>query len=151
MEENAVQIETEVSPAELAARLADQHVADIAETLNELSPDTAAATLALLPRERAVEVFSDLRVWDTELNNGVLVYVLYADHAVEIVADRAATRAIPEPEWQAVCEAMSRAFRERAFERGCIEAVDRLNALLEREFPPGSAPRGELPDRPTLI
>jgi magnesium transporter len=88
MEENAVQVEADISPAELAAKLADQHVADIAEALNELPTDTAAATLSLLPRERAVDVLDQ-----PELDNGAkLIEALPLDYAVALVTAMSADR-----------------------------------------------------------
>lgn len=102
-------------------------------------------------RERALEVFSDLRVWDTEHNNGVLLYVLYADHAVEIVADRAASRAIAETDWRAVADALAQAFRDGRPVEGLIAAVARLDALLAQAFPPGAANPDELPNRPVML
>lgn len=102
-------------------------------------------------RERALEVFGNLRVWDTEDNNGVLLYVLYADHAVEIVADRAASRAIPDEEWSAVAEELVRACRAGDFVEGMLAAVARLDALLARAFPPGDDNPDELPNRPVML
>lgn len=106
----------------------------------------------LSARQRAVDVFSLLRVWDTEHNNGVLIYVLLADRAVEIVADRgAAGDRVPPAEWQAVCRLMESHFREGRFERGAVDGVEGVAAVLARH-PPG--PRGagnELPDAPVML
>lgn len=102
-------------------------------------------------RERAVDLFGELRVWDTEANNGVLVYILLADHAVEIVADRAAARAIPEARWQEVTRSMVEAFRQGRFQEGCTAAVERLDGLLAEAFPPGAHNPDELPNRPVLL
>ena len=65
----------------------------------------------LTPRERALEVFGLLRVWDTEHNNGVLIYVLHAEHAVEIVADRGLARCVPQADWDALCRQVETQFR----------------------------------------
>ncbi|GAA4403284.1 TPM domain-containing protein [Quisquiliibacterium transsilvanicum] len=102
-------------------------------------------------RERALEVFGNLRVWDTENNNGVLLYVLYADHSVEIVADRAASRAIPDHEWRAVAEELARAYLAGDFVEGTLAAVARLDALLEQAFPPGADNPDELLNRPVML
>jgi len=103
------------------------------------------------PRERALEVFSALRVWDTEHNNGVLVYVDLADHAVEIVADRAAARAIDEADWRAVADAMCAAFRRGEYLDGTLAAIDRLDEMLARAFPAGERNPDELPNRPAIL
>jgi uncharacterized membrane protein len=104
------------------------------------------------PRHRALEVFGALRVWDTEGNNGVLIYVLLADHAVEIIADRSAARAIPQAQWDEIARSMSAAFARGAYREGAIEAVVRLNALLAAAFPAdGRDNPDELPNRPAVL
>jgi uncharacterized membrane protein len=121
------------------------------------------------PRARALEVFAHLRVWDTEHNNGVLIYVQMADRSVEIVADRGLASRVSRAEWEAVCRMMEEHFRHRRFKAGSIAGVDAIGGLLARHFPaPGAAPgaaaaapgasptapggaHNELPDRPTLL
>ncbi len=104
-------------------------------------------------RARAEEVFAHLRVWNTEANTGVLVYVLLADHAIEIVADRAVAREIEAREWAPICTSMQQHFRAGEYERGAVAGVDAIGALLERHFPAdgGRRDRDELPDRPVLL
>ncbi len=100
-------------------------------------------------RERSVDVFSQLRVWDTEHNDGVLIYLLMADKDVEIVADRHIHRAVGEREWHRICKLMESHFARRGFEQGvCIGAME-IGALLRQHFP-GEAARNELPNRPHL-
>lgn len=103
-------------------------------------------------RERAVAMFGKLRVWDTEHNNGVLVYLLLAEHAIEIVADRGITRHVPPAEWKAIVARMGTAFRERRFEDGLTQALEEVSALLVAHFPlaEGQANPNELPDEPQL-
>lgn len=104
------------------------------------------------PRERALTLFGKLRVWDTEHNNGVLIYLLLAEHAIEIVADRGLVRRVPQATWQALVARMGSAFREGRYEQGLLQAVEEVSALLEQHFPQaeGAAAPNELPDRPTL-
>jgi uncharacterized membrane protein len=101
-------------------------------------------------RERAVAMFGKLRVWDTEHNNGVLIYLLLAEHAVEIVADRALHRLVPVGEWDAMLQTMAAAFRDGRFEQGLSQAIAKVDTLLSRHFPlaAGTARPNELPDRP---
>ena len=87
------------------------------------------------PRERAVEVFSQLRVWDTQDNNGVLIYLLLAERAIEIVTDRGLGRHADTAHWQRVMTAMREAFRAGQFEAGLNQAVDAVDALLTQHFP----------------
>lgn len=102
-------------------------------------------------RERALEVFGSLRVWDTEGNNGVLIYLLLADRAVEIVADRAAARAIPQQAWQAVTQALVAECRAGRFVEGTLAAIERLDRLLAQAFPVGERNPDELPNRPVML
>lgn len=101
-------------------------------------------------RERAVQMFGKLRVWDTEYNNGVLIYLLLAEHRIEIVADRGLARHVPQSAWDEILHGMSAAFKAGRFEEGLAAAVDAVTALLVRHFPatPGSANPNELPDVP---
>jgi uncharacterized membrane protein len=121
--------------------------------------ETALAPLHIIngmaPRARAVEVFAHLRVWDTEHNNGVLIYVQVADRDVEIVADRGFEGRVSPAEWAAVCRLMEEHFRAGRFEAGSIAGVDAIGSLLTRHFPPNlkavSQSHNQLPDRPTLL
>ncbi|HSV45754.1 MAG TPA: TPM domain-containing protein [Ramlibacter sp.] len=103
-------------------------------------------------RERAVMLFGKLRVWDTEHNNGVLIYLLLAEHAIEIVADRGLNRHVSAQAWQAIVQRMGRAFHEGRFEDGLTQALEEVSALLVQHFPlaPGAADTNELPDAPVL-
>ncbi|MEY3272539.1 MAG: hypothetical protein RLZZ341_1440, partial [Pseudomonadota bacterium] len=105
------------------------------------------------PRQRAVTMFGKLRVWDTEQNNGVLIYLLLAEHAIEVVADRGLARAVPPETWQQLVAGMREAFRAGRFEDGLAQAVDRVDALLVAHFPlaAGQANPNELPDAASLL
>lgn len=104
-------------------------------------------------RERALAMFGKLRVWDTELNNGVLVYLLLAEHRIELVADRAVDRRVGADRWRELVEAMGQAFRAGRFEEGLADAIDAVDALLVAHFPhaAGAAHDNELPDAPLLL
>jgi uncharacterized membrane protein YgcG len=103
-------------------------------------------------RERAIAMFAKLKVWDTEHNNGVLIYLLMAEHAIEIVADRALDREVAPDEWQRVTHTMAEAFRSGRFEAGLNEAIDAVDACLVRRFAraAGQPNVNELPDAPVL-
>ncbi len=103
------------------------------------------------PRQRALEVFAHYGVWDTEQNNGVLIYVLLADRAVEIVADRGFNALVTPAEWAAVCRAMETEFRQDRWEHGTIAGVEAAARLLGRHFPGSGRQGNELPDRPVLL
>jgi len=105
------------------------------------------------PRERAVAMFSKLRVWDTEHNNGVLIYLLLAEHAIEIVADRGIARRVGAEQWTAMTAHMSEAFRAGRFEEGLTQALSEVSALLVQHFPlaPDEPDSNELPNAPVVI
>lgn len=101
-------------------------------------------------RERAVALFGKLRVWDTEHNNGVLIYLLMADNAIELVADRGLMQVVPQADWDALVARMGDAFRGGQFESGLRQAVYEVSAVLAQHFPlaPGQINPNELPDTP---
>ena len=103
-------------------------------------------------RDRAIAMFGKLRVWDTEHNNGVLIYLLLAERRIEIVADRGITRQVPEHTWQDISDAMGAAFKGGDYARGLLDAVDRVGALLAQHFPANVSQLNpnELPDRPDV-
>jgi uncharacterized membrane protein len=103
------------------------------------------------PRERALDVFSMLRIWDTEHRNGVLIYVLLADRAVEIIADRGAHVRVGSHEWEGVCRRMELAFRERRFESGAIAGIETVTRHLAAHFPARAGDSNELPSSPVVL
>ena len=112
---------------------------------------TAQLWRELGSRERAREVFALRGVWNTEHNNGVLVYLLLADRRVEIVADRGIDAKVEPAEWHGICRMMEGHFRAGRYEEGAIAGVRAVSALLARHFPGGERGTNELLDRPLLI
>lgn len=102
-------------------------------------------------RQRAVDVFSMLRVWDTEENNGVLVYVLLADRKVEIVADRGIHRHVGDERWNAICRELELHYRKRDFASGSVIGVQKISAELGFYFPAKGEHKNEQPDRPVVM
>jgi uncharacterized membrane protein len=117
--------------------------------------ETGLSPLAILrgqtSRERALQVFSDLKVWDTENNNGVLLYLLLADRHVEIVADRQINRVLPEGEWDRISRNMSGFFSGNDFERGILSGIEAVTAHLIHHFPSAEGDINELSDRPVRL
>ena len=105
-----------------------------------------------MARERAVMMFGKLRMWDTEYNNGVLIYLLLADHAIELVADRGLNQHVSVAEWQAMVEHLGAAIRNGRYEDGLTQALEEVSAVLVQHFPltEGESRRNELPNAPTL-
>ena len=102
-------------------------------------------------RERALDVFAQLRIWDTAHNNGVLIYLLLADRDVEIVADRGIDAKVGAEGWERICRAMEVEFRSGQFERGAIDGIAAVSRELAKHFPPGGPHRNELPDKPVVM
>lgn len=127
-----------------------RHCGEIRFVIEGALPFMAVAH-GLTPRQRAIDVFSQLRVWDTEENTGVLIYVQLVDRDIEIVADRRIAKLIPQDEWEAVCRRMEDAFRTHRFEAGALAAITEVTVLLERHFPARPDNRDELPDKPIVL
>ncbi|MDD5274357.1 MAG: TPM domain-containing protein [Methylovulum sp.] len=102
-------------------------------------------------RQRAIEVFSNLRVWDTEENSGVLIYLLLADREVHIVADRGITKHVPQLEWDAIAKAMQKEFQRGDFLSGSRQGIERITMLLAAHFPPGADNPNELSNKPIIV
>jgi uncharacterized membrane protein YgcG len=102
-------------------------------------------------RERALELFAHYRIWDTEENCGVLIYINLADHKVEIVADRAIGRLISAKDWQTICRTMTKEFARGAFHDSVLAALDQMHALLQTHFPDDGSRSNQLSDRPIVL
>jgi uncharacterized membrane protein len=102
-------------------------------------------------RERAIELFARLHVWDTERNTGVLIYLLLADRRVEIVADRGIHRKVGKQAWESICAGMQREFQAGRFEEGAILGVRAVSDLVAAHFPPRAENPNELPNTPLII
>ena len=114
----------------------------------EAELDTGELWRGVGSRARALEVFAAQGIWNTEENNGVLVYVLLADHKVEIVADRGIDRHVGAEGWRAIVDAIDAHFRDRRFEEGALAGVRAVSEHLERHFPDPGEGRNQIGDRP---
>lgn len=140
-----------LSAIEQAIKVCDaEHVGEVCFAIEGALHSTALFN-GQSARDRAVEVFSQLRGWDTEYNNGVLIYVLLADRDVEIVADRGVHAKVGAQEWQAICFTMEDAFRQGAFRDGAISGIQAVAQLLKRHFPVHGGSTNELPDTPAIL
>lgn len=103
-------------------------------------------------RERAIQVFSDLRVWDTEANDGILIYLLLAERDVEIVADRGvAAGTLSSADWEACCQAMEAEFRSGRFREGVIAGIAAIAQVLVPHARAGRRPGQQMPDAPVVV
>jgi len=141
-----VAIETAVGEAER------RHAGQIRVVL-EASLETRDLLAGVSARERALEVFSCMRVWDTEHNNGVLIYLLLADRDIEIVADRGIDHVVGAGQWQAICSDIEAALREGRYGFGVMQGIARIGALQQRHFPATAAASNpnELSDAPLVL
>ncbi len=103
------------------------------------------------PKKRAIELFGRLNIWDTEHNNGVLIYLLLADRDVEIVADRGIHHLVGDAGWERICHAMELRFRAGEFEAGVLEGIAAIGNELSQHFPPQGGQRNEIPNKPVVI
>jgi uncharacterized membrane protein len=102
-------------------------------------------------RKRAEALFSELRVWDTEHNSGVLIYVQLVDRRIEIVADRGIAAKVEQTEWNAICRGMEESFKKEHCLEGALDAIERITQILARHFPPRGPNPNELPDKPVVL
>ena len=102
-------------------------------------------------RARALDVFSQLRIWDTAHNNGVLIYLLLADRDVEILADRGIDALVGTAEWEKICRTMEAEFGKGNFEAGVIKGIAAVSQHLAKHFPKRGAGANELPDAPVVM
>ena len=150
-----------VSGPSLAAGCLDRFAAVIGEGELRHEGEVVFAIEAGLPwsalragvaaRERAHEVFTRLRVWDTRANNGVLLYVLLADRAIEIVADRGLHGQVSDAQWASVCAAVKAGMETGDVEQAVTDGLQRIAALLATQCPATDRLGDELPDRPVLL
>ncbi|WMJ07369.1 TPM domain-containing protein [Nitrosomonas sp. sh817] len=128
-----------------------QHSGEICFAV-EASLNMASLLKNQTARERAIEVFSQRRVWDTEQNNGVLIYLLLADRDVEIIADRGIHAKVTAQEWETICRMMETSFRQQQFKTGVIEGIRAVGMQLQKHFPPDiGKEKNELPDKPVIL
>jgi hypothetical protein len=133
------------------AEVESQHQGELRFAV-ETALDIAHLWHDLSPRQRALEVFGTLGVWDTAANSGVLIYVLLADRVVEIVADRGIAARVEPAEWAAICRQMEEHYRGGRWAEGSIAGVEGVGRLLARHFPSGRGGGGnELPNQPVLL
>jgi uncharacterized membrane protein len=111
-------------------------------------PDLLAGTSS---RKRAIDIFSQLRIWDTEHNSGVLIYLLLADNKVEILADRGINSHVSQAEWVKICQDMESHFRTGNFESGALTGISSITLLLKQHFPAVTHKINDLPDRPLIL
>lgn len=139
------------SAIEAAIRTAESRTSGEIRFVIETALDPFVAARGHAPRTRAHELFGQFRVWDTELRNGVLIYVLVADRDVEILADRGAAAVIPADGWEVAARRMEEEFRAGRYREGAIAGVEAVGALLEKHFPARAVNRDELPNQPALL
>ena len=105
----------------------------------------------MTPRERALELFGRYGIWDTQENNGILVYINLADRQVDIIADRGIAAKVGETEWQNICAIMTFGFAQGHFQESTLTALSAINTLLQQHFPAAGTRENVLPDRPILL
>ena len=103
------------------------------------------------PKKRAIELFGRLNIWDTEYNNGVLIYLLLVDRDVEIVGDRGIDKHVGHEGWQVICREMEALFRKGEFEAGVLHGIERIGAVLEKHFPVTGVSLNEVSNKPLIM
>ena len=140
---------------EVVRQSEQKHSGEIRICVEARLPDSYLArshAMPLIARQRAIAQFSKLRVWDTQDNNGVLIYLLLNERAIEIVADRGINQHVSADQWKAITQKLSEQLRQGQFEAGLTQAVEQVSVLLEKHFALQSGQRNpnELPDAPSV-
>lgn len=136
---------------EQAITRSEQNHAGEVRVVIESGLPLVAIMQGLTPRQRAIQLFGQLNIWDTEHNNGVLVYLMLADRDVEIIADRGIHRHVGDPGWQQICRQMEDMFRSGQFEHGLIQGITAIGQHLASHFPAEPSPRNELPNHVLVL
>jgi uncharacterized membrane protein len=136
---------------EKAIKLGEHHHAGQICFAVEASLDSRDLWTNKTARQRGIEVFSQLRIWDTEQNNGVLIYLLLADCDVEIVADRGVDNKLGKQAWAAICHDMETSFRQGEFEQGIVKGIRCVSQHLAEHYPITGEKVNELPDKPVVM
>lgn len=113
--------------------------------------DGAQLWRGVTSRERALQVFSDLRIWDTAQNNGVLIYLLLAEHKIEIIADRGMDAHVGAEGWRRLCDALRQEFSQGHFETGVIALIQAVGEELKKHYPSTTGDSNELPNSPVVL
>lgn len=112
-------------------------------------------SLDTIVRQRALMLFGKLGVWDTEHNNGVLIYLLLAEQRIELVADRALAQQWPVEHWQELVQRLSGQLQAHRFESGLSECLNEVSQLLEQHFATNadttSRPDNQIPNAPVFV
>lgn len=139
---------------DMTAAIADGERSHLGEVRFAVESRLAPSALlgGVTAQTRARQVFGQLGVWDTEHNCGVLLYLLMAEHRIEIVADRGIARHVNAEAWQEICAAMQASFAAGQWRAGALRGITEVHALLAKHYPSHGQPRpDELPDRPVLL
>ncbi len=142
---------TTLKAIEMAIQQSESHHSGELRFVIENSLTSKQIWHGLLSRQRALELFSTLRVWDTEENSGVLIYLLLAERTVHIIADRGINKKVEQSQWDSIVQAMQQAFRQGDFQRGSLIGIEQITALLTQHFPANADNPNELPDAPVIL
>lgn len=137
-------IEHAIADSERRHRAEVRLIVESSLTLREILRHTTS-------RQRALALFAQYGIWDTEDNCGVLVYINLADRKVEIVTDRGIGKKVAHDQWQDICDAMTNGFKKGSYLQSTLDALGSINALLERHFPDDGSRLNQLPDRPLVL
>lgn len=127
-----------------------QHNSEICFTVEANLPPLRVLR-GVTARDQAIEVFSSLRIWDTEENSGVLLYLLLADRTIEIIADRGINKRVEPAEWKKICEKMKASFQSGDFEGGVIKGITDITLLLQKHFPSSGKSENEISNKPIVL
>lgn len=103
-------------------------------------------------RQKAIDLFSLYRIWDTEKNNGVLIYLLLSENKIEIIADRGITKSLAKDYWSVILEnVIITYFKKKEYVKGLLESVEKITVDMENLYPQVYEDENELSDEVIFI
>ena len=153
-----------LSPIPVKCSFPEEALGEITQCIEKAETTTSAEFEVIIERSlpldilksnsvahtRAEQLFAQYRVWDTEDNNGVLIYLNLSDHAIELVLDRAAARLFTQEQLDVIVHKMSEKFQQKLFAKGICEAITELAKVLSAHFP-NKPVNDPLPNSPIIL
>ena len=90
---------------------------------------------SLSVEERAKEVFHHLKMDQTKLQNGVLIYIAVGHHKFGIFGDKGIDSKVDSTFWNDTRDVMRNLFKKGEFKEGIIQGIQTASQALEIHFP----------------
>ena len=96
--------------------------------------------------KRTIELFHKLKMDNTRLQNGVLIYVAIEDKVFSIYGDKGINDVVGTDFWNATKDIMASHFKRGEFKEGIVNGILKTGEQLKKYFPYKSNDINELPN-----